>query len=62
MNVITHITSAINGHVGVVHLWKVCSHIGIVGNDIADETAVAVSNGQVPEVQQETHNTPSNNT
>jgi len=44
-----------------VHLWKVRSHIGIVGNEIADETAVAVSNGQVLEAQQEPYTTPSNN-
>ena len=28
-----------------IHIWKVKSHIGIVGNEKADETAVAVANG-----------------
>jgi ribonuclease HI len=28
-----------------VHIWKVKSHIGIVGNETADETTVGVANG-----------------
>jgi len=31
---------------GVVHIWKVKSHTGIVGNEIADTLAVAVSKDQ----------------
>ena len=30
-----------------VHIWKVKSHIGIVGNEIADEIAKTVARGEV---------------
>jgi ribonuclease HI len=61
LNIINKIAKAIESHTGVVHLWKVRSHIGIVGNEIADETAVAVSNGVVAEDETSSYLTPSNN-
>jgi hypothetical protein len=41
--------SITNDSTCTVHLWKVKSHIGIVGNEIADETAVAVAGGDITE-------------
>jgi hypothetical protein len=42
-------------------MWKVKSHIGIVGNEIADETAVAVASGQVQPGELSPYDKPSNN-
>jgi hypothetical protein len=33
-----------------VHIWKVKSHLGIVGNETADKTAVGVANGTLYEI------------
>jgi ribonuclease HI len=41
------IDKAIEDAPGQVHLWKVKSHTGIVGNDAADEGAVAVASGRM---------------
>ncbi len=30
-----------------VHLWKVKSHIGVVGNEIADNIAKGVAKGEI---------------
>jgi exonuclease III/ribonuclease HI len=61
LNIIENIARAISSSTSIVHLWKVRSHIGIVGNEIADETAVAVSNGQVPDEDLSSYDTTSNN-
>ena len=61
LNIINSIADAIGSHTGVVHLWKVRSHIGIVGNEIADETAVAVSRGAADKKEISHYSTPSNN-
>jgi hypothetical protein len=37
-----------------VHIWKVKSHIGIVGNETADKTAVGVANGTLYEYESRT--------
>jgi hypothetical protein len=42
---IQDIVKSVTNSTCIVHLWKVKSHIGIVGNEIADVTAVAVSKG-----------------
>jgi len=53
------IANAIRDAPGPVHLWKVPSHCGIVGNEKADEIAVAVARGKAEAVQE--YETPSNN-
>jgi ribonuclease HI len=45
LRLLKHIVSTITDSAYTVHLWKVKSHVGIVGNEKADETAVAVSKG-----------------
>ena len=54
----------------VIHLWKVKSHIGIVGNEFADRVAVAVAAGRTQTLGRDVHlqtvetvnyDTPSNN-
>ena len=47
-SLITHINNLITQSTEPVHLWKVKSHIGIVGNERADEGAVAVAKGTAP--------------
>jgi len=44
---------------GTLHLWKVTSHTGQVGNETADRTAVAVATGEAEAALQ--CETPSNN-
>eukprot|EP00882_Tetradesmus_deserticola_P009609 GHRQ01010144.1.p1 GENE.GHRQ01010144.1~~GHRQ01010144.1.p1 ORF type:complete len:419 (-),score=-3.27 GHRQ01010144.1:138-1394(-) len=46
-----------------VHLWKVKSHIGVVGNEMADTTAVAVAKGHEldEDIEQANMAGPSNN-
>jgi hypothetical protein len=39
-----------------VHIWKVKSHIGIVGNESADKTAVGVANGTLYEYERSEEN------
>ena len=61
-NVITSIAEKIGSSGCTIHLWKVRSHIGIVGNEIADELAVGVSKGKISHVAPGTdrYDTPSN--
>eukprot|EP00882_Tetradesmus_deserticola_P000535 GHRQ01000587.1.p1 GENE.GHRQ01000587.1~~GHRQ01000587.1.p1 ORF type:complete len:2327 (+),score=302.27 GHRQ01000587.1:5202-12182(+) len=58
---ITHIANTVAAHAGTVHLWKVKSHIGIVGNEEADQAAGRVAKGE--ESRKHTHQFahPSNN-
>jgi hypothetical protein len=43
----------------VIHVWKVKSHIGVVGNELADAAAVAVASGEHTDCW--TYDEPSNN-
>jgi hypothetical protein len=61
LNIIEDIAREVSSSTSIVHLWKVRSHIGIVGNEIADETAAAVSHGQVLCEDLTQYNKPSNN-
>jgi ribonuclease HI len=61
LKIIEGIAGAISSSTSIVHLWKVRSHIGIVGNEIADETAVAVSSGQILDGDLSPYDTASNN-
>jgi ribonuclease HI len=45
LKLLQHIVQTITDSICQVHIWKVKSHVGIVGNERADETAVEVSNG-----------------
>jgi len=62
-NIIQHIIRTAAASPSPIHLWKVKSHIGIVGNEWADEVAVAVATGEeLPEhAQHETFDMDSNN-
>ena len=44
----------------MVHLWKVKSHIGIVGNEEADRAAGSVAKGDTPPRETRTFSHPSN--
>jgi ribonuclease HI len=44
--------NAVQDYPGTIHLWKVKSHTGIIGNERADEVAVQVAKGKYPS----THN------
>ena len=66
LHILQEITSAIASSRGTVHIWKVKSHTGIIGNELADQAAVATAHGE-PIPEEETHhthtvafNTPSN--
>ncbi len=54
------IVKAIERAPGVVHFWKVKSHIGIVGNEEADVAAVAVAKGEIEDNSLHHYGTPSN--
>jgi ribonuclease HI len=60
---IKQIVQSIQDSACTVHIWKVKSHIGIVGNEAADQIAVAVSNNRTSdlEAEKETFTDPSNN-
>ena len=47
-HLIQQIVQLIRDAPGVVHLWKVKSHTGIIGNDRADRAAVDVAKGYFP--------------
>jgi ribonuclease HI len=54
---------AVQDYPGTIHLWKVKSHTGIIGNERADEVAVQVAKGEYPSTHPRApHNyeTPSN--
>ena len=63
LNIITRIADNISSAGCTVHLWKVRSHIGIVGNEIADDIAVGMSTGKIDHQAADTerYDTPSNN-
>ena len=58
---IRHIASSVASHAGIVHLWKVKSHIGIVGNEEADQAAGRVAKGDQPRSDTRQFSHPSNN-
>lgn len=57
LSILQSIVQAIQDAPGPVHLWKVESHIGVVGNERADKAAVAVAKG---EAEGGTYSKPSN--
>jgi ribonuclease HI len=46
LHILQRIGQAIRDAPGTVHIWKVKSHIGIVGNEKADAAAVSVAKGE----------------
>jgi ribonuclease HI len=46
LHLLEGIAEAVQASPGVVHIWKVKSHIGIAGNEVADAAAVAVARGE----------------
>jgi hypothetical protein len=58
LSIIKSIVQAIRDAPGPIHLWKVKSHSGIVGNELADYAAVQVAKGQTMHPQ--IYDTPSN--
>jgi ribonuclease HI len=42
LQLLKHIVKTITNSTCTVHIWKVKSHVGVVGNEMADATAVAV--------------------
>jgi hypothetical protein len=49
--VLEALANAVKDHPGTVHLWKIKSHTGIIGNELADNTAVQVARGELPDTQ-----------
>ena len=49
--VLEALANAVKDHPGTIHLWKVKSHTGIIGNELADNTAVQVARGELPDTQ-----------
>lgn len=47
-HLIQEIIQLIRAAPGVVHLWKVKSHTGIIGNDRADRAAADMATGNIP--------------
>lgn len=46
--ILEDLATAVRDHPGTVHLWKVKSHTGIIGNELADGVAVQVARGEQP--------------
>jgi ribonuclease HI len=46
--ILEDLATAVRDHPGTVHLWKVKSHTGIIGNELADGVAVQVARGEEP--------------
>jgi ribonuclease HI len=51
LSLITNIAEKVASQAGTIHLWKVKSHIGIVGNEQADIAAGQVAKGELPKTQ-----------
>jgi ribonuclease HI len=51
LSLITSIADKVASHAGTIHLWKVKSHLGIVGNEHADCAAGQVAKGELPQTQ-----------
>jgi hypothetical protein len=51
LSLITSIADKVASHARTIHLWKVKSHIGIVGNEHADCAAGQVAKGELPQTQ-----------
>ncbi len=59
-SLLQQIVDLIAGAQATVHLWKVKSHSGIIGNDRADKAAVAVAKGEISANQLYSNPTASN--
>jgi hypothetical protein len=46
--ILEDLATAVRDHPGTVHLWKVKSHTGIIGNELAGGVAVQVARGEQP--------------
>jgi ribonuclease HI len=57
--ILQQMAKVVESSTAVIHVWKVKSHIGIVGNELADAAAVAVASGEQTDCW--TYDEPSNN-